>query len=202
MGTLTSLNPPGHSRPVMELLLQPTICNVSQFISVIRSTCFRRVFRPSSWAQNCTYSVRHLSDQYCYLLLAWLGWNWFTCKSVSEFMVTVYCECQPFSEMYALCGNWLYCCIGGKPCSHLKLSRSVTGNRINRDKTAIFSDKKLFTSFAADFPWLSWPSRARLVSRPSDYNNLPTDSSLCTNTNPTSALKTETLCACASGIIH
>jgi len=35
------------------------------FISVRRSTCFRRVFRPSSGAQNCKYSVRYLSDQYC-----------------------------------------------------------------------------------------------------------------------------------------
>jgi len=32
------------------------------FISVRRSACFRRGFRPSSGAQNCTYSVRHLSD--------------------------------------------------------------------------------------------------------------------------------------------
>jgi len=39
-------------------------------ISVGRSTCFRRFFRPSSGAQNCTHSVRYLSDQYCYLLLA------------------------------------------------------------------------------------------------------------------------------------
>jgi len=29
------------------------------FISVRRSTCFRRVFRPSSGAQNCTYSVMY-----------------------------------------------------------------------------------------------------------------------------------------------
>jgi len=43
------------------------------FISVRWSTCFRRVFRPSSGAQNCTYSVRYLSDLYCYLLLAWPG---------------------------------------------------------------------------------------------------------------------------------
>ena len=43
------------------------------FISVRRSTCFRRVFRPSWAAQNCTYSVRYLSDRYCYLLLAWLA---------------------------------------------------------------------------------------------------------------------------------
>jgi hypothetical protein len=34
------------------------------FISVIRSTCFRRPLRPSPGAQNCTYSVRHLSDRY------------------------------------------------------------------------------------------------------------------------------------------
>jgi len=34
------------------------------FISVERSTCFRRVSRPSSGAQNCTYSIRYLSDQY------------------------------------------------------------------------------------------------------------------------------------------
>jgi len=36
------------------------------FIPVRRSTCFRRFFRPSSGAQNCTYSVSHLSDHYSY----------------------------------------------------------------------------------------------------------------------------------------
>ena len=58
----------GHIRRV-----QPKRCNVSLFISVVRSTCFRRCFRPSSGARNVTYSVRYLSDQYCYLLLAWPG---------------------------------------------------------------------------------------------------------------------------------
>ena len=43
------------------------------FISVRRSTCFRRFFRPSSGAQNCTYSDRYLSDRYYHLLLAWLA---------------------------------------------------------------------------------------------------------------------------------
>ena len=37
------------------------------FISVRHSTCFGQFFRPSSGAQNCTYSVRYLSDRYCYL---------------------------------------------------------------------------------------------------------------------------------------
>jgi hypothetical protein len=34
------------------------------FISVRRPTCFRQFFRPSSWAQNCTYSVGYWSDKY------------------------------------------------------------------------------------------------------------------------------------------
>jgi len=41
---------------------------VNLFISVRRSTCFRRFFRPSSGVQNCVY-VRYLWDQDCYLLL-------------------------------------------------------------------------------------------------------------------------------------
>ena len=41
------------------------------FTFVRRCTSFRRFFHPSSGAQNCTYSIRHLSDRYCYLLLAW-----------------------------------------------------------------------------------------------------------------------------------
>jgi len=45
------------------------------FISVRCSTCFRWFFCPSSGAQNCTYSIRYLSDQYCYLLLTWPGCN-------------------------------------------------------------------------------------------------------------------------------
>jgi len=43
------------------------------FISARRCSYFRRFFRPSSGAQNCTYSVRYLSDRYCYLLLARLA---------------------------------------------------------------------------------------------------------------------------------
>jgi len=50
------------------------------FISVRCSTCFRRFFCPTSGAQNCTYIVSYLSDQCCYLPLAWLAagktaWN-------------------------------------------------------------------------------------------------------------------------------
>ena len=39
------------------------------FTSIRHSKCFRWLFHPSLGAQNCTYSVRHLSDRYCYLLL-------------------------------------------------------------------------------------------------------------------------------------
>ena len=45
--------------------LQPTRCNFSLFIYFYRrSTCFRRSFRPSSGAQNCTYSF-----SYCQTIL-------------------------------------------------------------------------------------------------------------------------------------
>ena len=59
------------------------------FISVRRSTRFRRFLRPSSGAQNCTYSVRYLSDQYCYLLLALLGWNCILLVVLCEYGVRI-----------------------------------------------------------------------------------------------------------------
>jgi len=40
------------------------------FILVKHSTCFGRSFRPSSGAQDCTYSNRRMSNSCCYLLLA------------------------------------------------------------------------------------------------------------------------------------
>ena len=50
------------------------------FMSVRRSTCFRRFFRPSSGAQNCTYSVRYLLD----------------CNNIvkTKLLVTVYINCS------------------------------------------------------------------------------------------------------------
>ena len=54
------------------LRLQPTRCKfLSLFIPVRCSACFRRFFRPSLGARSSTYSVRHLSDRYCNVLLAW-----------------------------------------------------------------------------------------------------------------------------------
>jgi len=47
------------------------------FISVRCCTCFRRFFRPSSGAQNCTYSVRYWSDTVCAVLSSW----WWTGNS-------------------------------------------------------------------------------------------------------------------------
>jgi hypothetical protein len=40
------------------------------FILVKHSTCFGRSFHPSSGAQDCTCSNRHMSHSCCYLLLA------------------------------------------------------------------------------------------------------------------------------------
>ena len=52
---------------------QQDVTLLSLFISVQCSACFGWFFSPPSGAQNCTYSIRHLSDRYCYLLLAWPG---------------------------------------------------------------------------------------------------------------------------------
>ena len=46
---------------------QQDVTFLSLFISVRRCTCFGPVFRLSSGAENCTYSVRYLSDQYLML---------------------------------------------------------------------------------------------------------------------------------------
>ena len=45
------------------------------FILLKGSTCFGRPFRPSSGAQDCTYSKRHMSKSCCYLLLSGMRWN-------------------------------------------------------------------------------------------------------------------------------
>jgi len=40
------------------------------FILVKYSTCFGRSFHLSSGAQDCTYSIRHMSNSWCYLLVS------------------------------------------------------------------------------------------------------------------------------------
>ena len=58
------LQTPGYYRITFSACKKQDAKFHSLFISVRRSTCFRRVFRPSSGAQNCTYNVRYLSGQY------------------------------------------------------------------------------------------------------------------------------------------
>jgi hypothetical protein len=53
------------------------LCFSKIFILVKHSTCFGRSSRPSSGAQDSTYSNRHMSDRYGYLLLAGRRWNEF-----------------------------------------------------------------------------------------------------------------------------
>jgi hypothetical protein len=45
------------------------------FILVKHCKCVGRSFRPSSGAQDCTYSIRHMSNSCCYLLLAAAVWH-------------------------------------------------------------------------------------------------------------------------------
>ena len=46
------------------------------FILVKRSTCFARSLPPSTGAQDCTHSNRHMSNSCCYLLLTGTRWNY------------------------------------------------------------------------------------------------------------------------------
>jgi len=59
------------------------------FIFVKHSTCFGWSFRPSSGAQDCTYSKRHMSNSCCYLLLSGTRWNVsqiiYSCKTLYMF---------------------------------------------------------------------------------------------------------------------
>ena len=82
----------------------------SFFISVRRSARFRRVFRPSSGAQNCTYSVGYLSDQYCYLLLAWSEWKYRASYRNKEIvkrciLLAIRCEYVKFSQRLPILQN-------------------------------------------------------------------------------------------------
>jgi len=114
-------------------------------------------------------------------IIAWCTVNKTLNTDLKDLTVTLYCECQPCSEMSAPCGNWVRCCIGGKRRPHLNLGRSVMGKSVQINykswQNGHFQRHTLFPSCAADLQWLLWPSRARLVSRPSDYNSMPTDSS-------------------------
>jgi len=60
----------GRQSSISISVVNPTRCiNVSvYFILEWHSTCFGRSFRPSSGVQDFTYSNRHLSNRYCWLL--------------------------------------------------------------------------------------------------------------------------------------
>jgi len=87
------------------------------FISVRRSTCFRRFFRPTPGAQNWTYSVRYWSHNYCYLLLTWMIWN---CSYIPSKLAVIVWQmpeavCAVLSswswkEMGTTVAQWLRCC--------------------------------------------------------------------------------------------
>ena len=74
------------------------------FISVRHSTCFRQFFRPSSGAQNCTYSVRYLSDQYLTLYVQfWApGDGPKNCVKHAEHLTEI-------NKLRNVASCWLYC---------------------------------------------------------------------------------------------
>jgi len=59
------------------------------FILVKYSACFGRSFRPSSGAQDCIYSNRHVSNRCYYLLLAGISWN---CSKTNKMHLFLNCS--------------------------------------------------------------------------------------------------------------
>ena len=45
------------------------------YFTLNKSTCFGQSFGQLSGVDDCKYNNRHMSNRYCYCLLAWTGWN-------------------------------------------------------------------------------------------------------------------------------
>jgi hypothetical protein len=75
------------------------------FILVKHSTCFGRSLRPSSGAQDCTYSNRHMSNRYCYrnrcILLVLL--------QEYHFITTIVCMVSVFDPVSPPCLRTAHC---------------------------------------------------------------------------------------------
>jgi len=83
------------------------------FILVKQSTCFGRSFRPSSGAQDCSYSNRHMLNSCCYLLLAGMRWNSMSSISSpqaagSSSCLTYACCCMYSLELLMMDGKTIW----------------------------------------------------------------------------------------------
>jgi hypothetical protein len=58
-------------------------------------------------ANNCIYSVRYLSQRYCYLPLSWKSWKWFEC-AVGGVLANWF-KCA----VGGVLANWFECAVGG-----------------------------------------------------------------------------------------
>ena len=78
-------------------IVKPTRCTVFEFIEY-HSTCFRQSFRPSSGVQDCTYSIRHMSNRFCWLLASGHEMD---CRSIS----------CPLASSQLTCMTYTWCCV-------------------------------------------------------------------------------------------
>jgi hypothetical protein len=74
------------------------------FISVRHATCFRRFFRPSSGAQNCTYRVRYWSDKYLTLYVQF----WAPDDGRKNHLKHVQ-SLTEINKLWNIASCWLYC---------------------------------------------------------------------------------------------
>jgi len=80
-------------------ILKPTRCTMYKIILLLEqhSTCFGWSFHPSSGVQDCTYSNRHMSNRYCWLLAS--GYEVETCRVSFQKKIIWYIGAS----------SWFYC---------------------------------------------------------------------------------------------
>jgi len=63
------------------------------YFGITLYTCFRLSFRPSSKVQDCTYSNRHMTNSYCYLLASGNGME---LVHLVGFTIKIYYDAQTY----------------------------------------------------------------------------------------------------------
>jgi hypothetical protein len=85
--------------------VKPTRCKIFEFTEH-HSTCFGRSLRPSSGVQDCTYSIRYMSNRLAGCLLAGTRWNCSSKQAVSQLINMTYTRCCVYClELLMMDGN-------------------------------------------------------------------------------------------------
>jgi len=108
-------------------IVKPTRCIIFEFIGY-HSACFGRSFRLSSWVQDCTYSIRYMSNRFCWLLasgpemepqillyctilLRWFCTVFLWCFYIGMFLLLVCSISGALASTQLTCMTYTWCCV-------------------------------------------------------------------------------------------